>query len=297
MNTFEHPPDQNNIPEIDDDTDEDFEAFVQRVEQAYASTLTHKDELTKLYETKQFEAMNNKIDELADGIAENSPEFMENISNLKQLRTYRNPSNTVKEEIAALTNRQNELYGYYRSLVINDAELPDEARFTAIEQARNSVAEILKDAWGDVSYTAADALDTLGIRTVDDDKVTLRFPEELVPESTNELWQTYLAAVCAHVLAESELENKSATGDQTTVVEADRTRTFAHNAVTREVHAVLNLQPDHPWENADTRKLLASIRDQVLSTREIALTKSQEFIDGHQESLDAVRQLSSRSNK
>lgn len=276
--------------------DEEMQEFIQRMEQANAATETHKDELLKLYAYKQFDKMNAKIDELADATAGNSPEFTANIKRLRTLRSYRNPNASIKDEITQITARQNELYAYYRGSIINETGLPDDAHFSEIEKARNTIGQILADTYHDEPYTATEALSTLGIRTVEDDKVTLRFPEELVPESTHDLWQGYLATVCDHVRVEAELKNKSATSDQSTVMQADRTRTFAHNAITREMHAILNLQPSHAWDEKDTRKVLANIRDQVLFSKEVALTKSKELSANQIASLEVVKQLSSRSH-
>ncbi|MDB5186977.1 MAG: hypothetical protein JWM07_449 [Candidatus Saccharibacteria bacterium] len=284
----------NSLPPSEENNDDsDMQAFIARMEAAYKGLESKKDKLTSLYEKGDQQALDEEIDAIVDVIANHNPENNDNLKRLRELRNYRSPGPSITEEIDQITNRQKKLYADFRVLVVNEAGLPDETRFTEIEASRNAIGATLESAFPDGVYTSTDALKTLGIINVDEnDKENYSFPSKLVPESTDELWKTYLASVCKHVKTVEDL--KLGTSDQGSVEQADRTRTFAHNAVTKELHAILNLQPTDNWENKNTRKLIASMRDQVFPSKEAALSvESMALLESHLANLDASEQLSS----
>lgn len=283
----------NSLPASEEDNDDDdMQAFIARMEAAFKGLESKKDRLDSLYKNGDMETLEQEIDDIVDVIASHNPEVQANLARLRELRSYRSPGASVTDEIEQIKNRQKELYANFRVLVINEAGLPDEARFTEIEASRNVIATTLESAFPDGVYSSTDALKTLGIISIDEnEKETYKFPSDLVPNSTEELWMTYLAAVCKHVKTVEDL--RLGDSDQRSVEQADRTRTYAHNAVTKELHAILNLQPTNTWENANTRKLIASIRDQVFPTKDAALSvESMALLESHLASLDASEQLS-----
>ena len=282
----------NNLPPFEEeDDDAEMQAFIKRMESAFKGLESKKDKLASLVDDPK--ALEAEIDGIVDTIASRNPEVQENLARLRELRTYRNPGKSVTEEMEQIKARQIELYAHFRVLVINEAGLPDEARFTEIEASRNAIAETLQSAYPDGVYSSTDALKTLGIIRVDEnEKEIYTFPTDLVPESTDELWKTYLASVCKHVKTVDELQ--AGQTDKQSVEQADRTRTYAHNAVTKELHTILNLQPTNKWEQINTRQLIAHMRDQLLPTKDAALSdESMALLQSHIASLDASEQLSS----
>lgn len=283
-------PSDNADDELSDELD--MQAFIARMEAAYAHLKTKTDFLLELYKNGDNEELNAQLDDLTDAIALKNPEVQQNLAKLKQLRNSSNPDN---EAINSIIENQKAKFATIRSMIVHEAGLPDEARLDAIEQASQIVATRLNDAYQGASYSSHDALTTLGIIGTNEEtsRDTYHFPVELVPDSTIELWETYLAAVCVHVKVAEELAQKKS-DDRHTVQEADRTRTYAHNAVTKELHSVLNLQTTDAWGYADTRHLLARIRDYVLPTRESALSpESDQLILNRFTNLEISSELSS----
>lgn len=280
-----------NIPNLelpDEDEAAELQAFIERIAAASDKIKTRDHQLQELHRAGDEKALDAAIDAIADDIAANSPEFTNNIKRLKELRSYQRPDTAA---INVIKERQNELYQYYRSLVISEAGLPDEAAFSKIEAAKNNISQLLTEAYPDHNYSPSDALETLGIIRYENDEKVYSFPEALVPESTNELWKTYLAAVCKHVKASDDVR---ITGDKDAVEQADKTRTYAHNSATREVHAILGLEGNNGWAFADTRALLGKIRDQVLPTHDAAVSESsRKLIEQQSTRLIASEDLSS----
>jgi hypothetical protein len=289
-------PSEMNLNDVDllnaDDEYDSEAAFIARVEAAYANLKTEQHTLTEMYQAGKYEELNEEIDSLAENIAMKNPEFLENIAEIRKLQTYRNPDKSAIKEMVA---RQKELLATYRSWIIMEAGLPDEVRFSEIEKAKNNIGDLLANQYPDGNFSPNDALLTLGIVSVDEnDRKTYRFPEEIVPESTNELWKTYLAAVCNHVKTQRDLSSH-VIDDKAAVEQADKTRTYAHNAITKDLHAILGLEGIDKWDFKSTRQLLAYIRDQVFPTIDSPLSSEGLDLIHHQAAgLDAIDCLCSR---
>lgn len=280
--------------EDDDDLDSDLMAFVGRLKDAWAGITEKKWKLHELYNNGEREKLQEEIDKIADDICIHNPEYQQNLAQIRNLRDYRNPD---KDALDLLIADQNRIFDTVRGLVVYEADLPDEARLSAIELSRQVVADKLNDTFQDTPYTAREALETLGIITADSKtgKDILRFPSEIVPENTTVLWETYLAAVCVHVKAGDDLEAHKAGSSQAAVAEADATRKYAHDAVTRELHSILDLHTTDTWKFDDTReKILAALRDQVLPNHAAAVSnQAQALMDSHAIHLDVSKHLSS----
>jgi hypothetical protein len=276
-------------PDEDSNDDSSMEAFIARMEAAYASMKTEEDTLNELYQQGKHDELNIKIDNLTDDIVSKNPESIENLAKIKELRSYRDQD---KEAIKILIDRQKELYATYRNWIIIESGLPDDARFSEIEKASDNVKDILKRAYPSGEYSPNDALKTLNILSCDDEgKEIYRFPEELVPETTNALWMTYLAAVCKHVKAERDLATH-VIDDKFIVGEADKDRTYAHNKITRDLHPILGLEGNQKWDFLSTRGLLAKIRDQVFPTIDSPLSpEGLKLMHDQSPALDAVHRL------
>lgn len=296
MTSFEQPNNQAPIDalENDDDLDPDLEAFLGRLKDAWAGITEKKWKLHELYNNGEQDKLQDEIDELADDICAHNPEYQQNLAQIKSLRSYRNPD---QEALAPLVAEQNRIFDTVRGLVVYEADLPDEARLSAIELSREVVAQKLNDTFQGSPYTAREALEALEIITVNEEtgKDILRFPSELVPGNTTMLWNTYLASVCVHVEASDALEQKKAGSSQAAVSEADATRKYAHDAVTREVHAILDLHSTDAWKFEDTReKVLAALRDQVFPNHAAAVSaQAKALMDAHAIHLDVSKHLSS----
>lgn len=269
--------------------DEDMAEFVERWKAVNEKTMNQGDRLTELYAQGNHEAVESLLEELVDDIAVEDPEFQANMTTLKELRTHRNRDIA---KISELMDRQKALMANFRRYIINETGLPDEVRFTQIEQARNDIHARLAAAFPD-GYEPKQALSLLGMEVQEGDDVKYHFPEELLPDSTTDLWQTYLASVCNHrwkakALARGESDDRAA------VEQADRTRTYAHNAVTKELHSILSF-PEDKWSRLDTRELLGRTRDFVLPNESAAFSEhSVHLVTTHTGQLEVVGALSAR---
>lgn len=158
----------------------------------------------------------------------------------------------------------NEIVAMYTTFITSEMGLPDEARFTEIELARNKVLSLYTEKLGHAPEDPQNALKILGITQYDDEgQVSYHFPHDIVPESVNEKWDAYLTSVCAHLKAAQDHQSNP---DMERVELADKTRKYAHDSVTRDVHAILGLQDIKDWDFQSTRRLLASIREAVFPT-------------------------------
>jgi hypothetical protein len=274
----------------DEDEAAELQAFIERLNAVPGMVKTRSHLLEEHFESGNKDALNDVIDEIASDIAAKVPEFTSNAEKLKYLQSFQRKDEGA---ITVLKARQKELFQYYRSIAISEAGLPDDLAFSKIGLAKDTVAQLLNEAYPENTYTPNDALETLGIISYDENNQKIySFPEALVPESTNDKWKTYLAAVCKHVKASDDVRT---TGDKDAVEQADKTRTYAHNAATKELHAILGLEENNKkWTFADTRALLGKIRDQVLPTHDAAVSDaSKKLIEEQTARLIASADLSS----
>lgn len=231
--------------------DDELSQFAQRMAEIYAFLRTKGDQLNDLYATDE-NAFQDAIEDLTDQVIDDNPVYRALILKLKKIRQDRHDDKPTVKQI-------NDMRLKIRQVIISEAGLPDESRFSQIEHARSVVADKVKAGLGDEPLADPyQALSILGITKVDDDKTTYTFPYDLMPESVVDKWKTYLATVCKHVQL---AKNVAETGDQRSVEEADRARKFAHNSVTDDVNAILGLEGIDGWSRLKTRDLLGKIRD------------------------------------
>lgn len=233
------------------------EAFIERMKAISERIKTSGQSLRELYDNGQTEVLDETIDDIATDLRMDDPE---NAALLSSLRSIRGRNLSRPEDEAAIVARIKDLQKTYRDLLVMESGLPDEALLNEIEKAKTVIKEKLQEA-GYSGGDPAEALHILGIIDEEDGEPVYHFPDYL-PENVKEKWCIYLTSVIEHVTSEDALENGS--GSQEAVMDADRTRTYAHNAVTKDVHDILGLEGDNGWGFQDTRKLLANIRDYVL---------------------------------
>ncbi|AKM80639.1 TPA: hypothetical protein DDX46_00065 [Candidatus Saccharibacteria bacterium] len=234
------------------DLDIDISGFLERMEKASELAATESTRLNDAYKNSSEDEFNEIVEDLAYDLMEDDPEYVSIRGKLKS--GVQDPHLNV---------RVREIAEHYKKIIIEEAGLPDEARFTEIENAKNSVQQLLAERLNGPLTDPHSAIEALDIFIEEEGVKKYRFPNEIMPQSVNEKWNTYLATVCAHVKSVEEL---AITGDQGRVVSADASRKYAHDSVTTDVHAVLGLEGLKDWQFADTRRLLASIRDEVFPT-------------------------------
>ena len=175
---------------------------------------------------------------------------------------------------APIGPRVRELEAMYKDFIYSINDLPNETRYKQIETARINIKNMLSESFHGPVDDPEKAIEALGIKQKDSKgHVSYHFPEELVPESVNEKWEVYLAAACANIIAE---ENLKSSGNTDEVDATDSARVYAHNAVTDDMHAILNLEGIKGWDRARTRQLLATIRDHTFTTFGSERASSQE---------------------
>ena len=78
-------------------------------------------------------------------------------------------------------------------------------------------------------------------------------------------------------------------------MEADRTRKYAHDSVTKDVHRILGLEGIGDWDVSKTRALLANIREAALPNEGVLLSdESKKLLDDNHGHVAASRMLSDR---
>jgi len=225
--------------------------FIERMKKLFEFTKNNCDELRDLY-TSDPEAFQDALDDCADKVADQDPEYQRILSNLKDARR-------LGGDDAPLVQSLREIHSHLKQIIISEAGLPDEARFSEIEQAKQSVANLLSEYGSEHPLTHPnDALKAIGIITGKDSDERYQFPYDIMPKSVSDKWTTYLAAVCKHVQVQKDVQGRDS---HDAVERADRTRRFAHNSVTDDVHVVLGFGDSYGWKKEQTRELLAKIRD------------------------------------
>jgi hypothetical protein len=265
-------------------SDETKSAFVEKWGNILSNTKSFGDELTSAYKTDS-EEFQEKLGDAIEDVAIQDPDFA---STLTRLRAIRVAGGDAPKLVAQL----NEVRARIKEVIVSELGLPDEARFSEIEKARNAVAIIIEHAQGHPS-TPKEILIALDIRHPgeDDTPDTYSFPYDHMPKSVIDKWETYLAAVCNHIQTSDEVQTK---GHQA-VMDADRTRKFAHNAVTDDVHAILGLQGKEGWNWESTRKLLAEMLKTEYPTFESGLTpEAREYVKTHTNPILIADHLSKR---
>ncbi len=245
--------------------------FIENMKKIFAFTRTMSDSLRETYATDP-EAFKEALDDTAEEAASKSQSFQAILTELRQARC-------IGADEAPFVNKLKEMLENIKKIIISEAGLPDEALFSKIEQAKLDVAaSLLKANQGNPVTQPIQALEMLGVMTKDDEgNYDYRFPYDYMPDSVVEKWKIYLAAACEHM----QLKDAAVkTGETGLVAQADKTRKYAHDSVTRDVHVILGLDGLGGWGNADTRKLLGACRDYELPTHNSAVDQAaQELVD------------------
>jgi len=250
--------------------------FIVRMKEIFDFTRTMSDSLRETYATDP-EAFKEALDDTAEEAASKSPNFQAILNELKKARC-------VGADEAPYVNKLKEMLENIKKIIISEAGLPDEALFSKIEQAKLDVAASLLEANQGIPVTQPiQALEMLGIMAKGDEgNYSYSFPYNHMPDSVVEKWKIYLAAACEHM----QLQDAAVkTGETGLVAQADKTRKYAHDSVTRDVHVVLGLDGLGGWGSADTRKLLGACRDYELPTHNSAVDQAAQelvskFING-----------------
>lgn len=264
----------------------DHEGFLERMQAMFEKTSDVGGELRLLYQRGEVEKVGDIIDSLTDELLAGDPESQQNIIDLRAIRRGDGVRGKREESIIA---RQRELQAHYRGVIINEANLPNEAQLATIEQAKEKVTSMIEG-----STSVDEALVNLGILHIsEDDKKIYSFPHELMPESVNQKWETYLASVCNHETLSSGPQDRDSISR---VEEADRIRKFAHDSVTSDVNTILNFNSlDEQWGFPQTRRLLGSIRDSVFPTvAAVSSPQAHQLVEARGVDLQVTKHLSDR---
>lgn len=213
------------------------------------------DLLQQLYRDNDLVRAHEKLTEIAyDYLSDNFTE--EHTANMTVIRS-RIASDTDKG--AAIENNKR-LLERAKQAVLDHAKI--EGTMDAYKIARDHIVEIVerdRELNGDLSKP----LLALGI-LCEDQKGSERwvYPRGLFPEETNAKWQSYIQAVKQHVF---KAENLQYGGAQSEVVDADRSRRVAHDAISRDVQTLLGFEDtEEGFEEA--RSLVAKMRENRFPT-------------------------------
>ncbi len=228
--------------------------------------LTVTDELRKIYETGDFEALDDRIDELVELALEKDEEFTSNAKfKANALRT----NMLFPQDDLAISLRQKEIRDEYKRTVVSLAGLPEATGLSELEQSKLRVKEIIGETVE--SGDADEVLKALGILSIDEDgKEVYSYPKGLFPSETDKKWELYLDRVRQHLQIVKDVKNLKA--DPAEIGNAEVLRRSAHNSVTADVHEILGFDKlsVKNWSFVRTRGFLAKIRDERYPTASTA---------------------------
>ena len=279
-----------NPPAQDPATNDDANEFVERMRRAFEVSSNTANQLNELYRLGELDELKECIDDIAHSLAERDPEYADA---LQMLRVARDSRNSIKEHqiMEFLISERDK----YIKLIISEAGLPDEAELSAVNKAHGNVAAIL-DRQLEAYVSPEAALYSLGVIHNDEEgQKTYNFPTNLVPDTVNSKWETYLAAVCLHVrlMKNKDMESSNYRDE---VGRADSARKLAHDSLAKDLHEILGFQERFGWDFLDTRRLIACMRESYFPTQDIAY--SQEYsnlIDTRQDYLRVAAVLAQSS--
>jgi hypothetical protein len=244
-----------------------FDSFRERLEKKLAPSKTALDELRDLHATGTREAFDVFVDDLVYEALGSNDEFMNNVQTINRLR--RLPGDHTEEE-SAIKDRQNELFNQYRADIIDLAGLPTEAGQDEYVVAKAVIQEKISEIVAK-NGSSSDLLQELGIISLDEEgEEIFTYPRGLFPHATDKKWDLYLERVKDHL--RKERGTNVGTIDRSEYAIADQMRKLAHDSVTNDVHSLLQLNklPDESWGFAQTRRMMAKMRDSRYPTVETA---------------------------
>lgn len=244
-----------------------FDAFRERLEKKLAPSKTALDELRDLHSSGDKETFDVFIDDLVYEALGTNEEFIANVHQINHLRAL--PGDHTSEE-SAIRDRQNELFNQYKADIIDLAGLPSEAGQDEYALAKDSVQQKIAEIV-EKDGSSSDLLKELGILTLDKDQNEIfTYPRGLFPENTDKKWDLYLERVKDHL--RKERGAGLGTIDRSEYAIADQMRKLAHDSLTNDVHDLLQLNKlsDESWGFAQTRRMIAKMRDSRYPTVETA---------------------------
>lgn len=219
--------------------------------------------LIKLHADNDEEALRDQLEEVAYDYIYENPDWKgaleENISVIRSKTATQQAKRAAAADNRALNSRA-------QQIILDQAGIHD-VIVDEIEHTRHQISQLVAKYKAENGETA-DPLLALGILQRDKDgKDRFAYPRGLFPPSTTKKWHAYIRAVKEHIEAADLLEKGGARGVQGFVVEKDRARRAAHNAVSRDAQKLLGFaDTDDGFEEA--RRLMAKMRENRFPTVE-----------------------------
>jgi len=246
-------------------------AFAANIFKAYQNVMSTSERLSALYQIDR-DTFEEEVDDAVEEYLNEDEDFQEFFARFRKARQSGSGDSFVPE----MRERRSKA----RELIIASLNLPENSQILGVEEATKNIENILKDIPKEPENIDV-ALNTLGIKTPLEDEpgqFEYSFPYDLLPEKINDKWKEYLNTVLIHVETA-----KNATPDtKEDVVVADRTRKIAHNAITKNVHEILQLD-QFGFGMDDTRHLLSRVRNDELTK------PSETPVDYHPKTLEEIK--------
>lgn len=241
-----------------------YQATLEKIQDKYDDGGSINEDLIRLYKDGDKIGLDKMVDDIADEAMENHPNYTELINKIKEARAN-------GQDVTEYAAQIDELKSHFVEVVVSMAGLPDEERFTEIEQARERIGQLINENVSEKDRHDLNAIyKALNILVTDEKtgKFTYRFPEEIMPESINKKWGTYLASVYKHLQSAENNRSRLAGVEEGRDNEKwfDLVRKNDHDSLTTDFHAVIDIPEEDGWDNKTARALLATIRDRMYPT-------------------------------
>jgi len=215
-----------------------------------------EDTLRALLESGDERAFESELQGIVYELMDDDPYYQELFNQVTEAR--RNNS-----DYSAQTESINKLDNNYRTLVLSMSGLLEGTKTGEIELAKKTISNILTEKLGEDKSNFIEVQKALNIQVIDEQtgKYTYRFPTELMPESVNKEWETYLASVGDYNHATQELQKTGHIDQRDALKEVDARRKRIHDRLTKDFLQVIGLDKKDGWDFDSTRGLIATIRD------------------------------------
>lgn len=266
---------------------------MQRMRNIYKNLRNNQEVFVELYQEGKTDELNERVDDLADELMMDDATYHDLIQRLTSVRSSRGPNReeiegSIRDDIRALRAK-------YRQVVTVELNLPDEVRLGTLEHAAVQVKELLQERGFD-GQSPKEALQLLGVAIPQENGKTIyQFPTELMPPEVITKWESYLSSVIADYQAATRVSEGRGLPQE--AEETDRARKYAHDIVTADVHRILGLEGMQGWTLPDTRRLLASIRDNTLpDDTSLNSDSAKKFLAEHHSLVTACGRLAERAH-
>lgn len=278
-----HHPDAAPADNIDKQSAERANLFAEKMYSIYENTLSNHERLNHLY-SKDKESFDEAIDNLVETHLQSDPDFQDTFMQFRAARTAGGGDSFVP-----IIKAQREKT---RELILNSLGLGEQSELHDINEAKESIATLTENIPED-EKNAESVLNALGSRIeIADGNPVYSFPYELMPASVIDKWSTYLASVYRHI----QLLSPTSEDEREDLRMADRTRTQAHNSVTKDVHSILGFET-YGWNFVDTRLLLAKMRETEITTFDAGLSEeAKKLVKDQREKLKIASLLAKRKD-